>query len=55
MSHDPTPDAQDETVTDEEHAHTADGAIPEESIEKARAHEASSPTEEPGDERPREE
>lgn len=57
MSEDFVPGPQDEadtddTVTEEEHAHAADDAVPEDAVEKARVHEETSPTQEPGDERP---
>lgn len=51
MSEDFVPGPQDEAATEEEHAHAADEAIPEESVEKARRHQESSPAQVPGDER----
>ncbi|MDO5677091.1 MAG: hypothetical protein Q4G35_06235 [Propionibacteriaceae bacterium] len=54
MSEDFVPGPQDEAVTDEEHAHATEDAIPEDAIEQKQVHEETSPGQEPGDERSQE-
>lgn len=43
-----------EETTDEEHAHAADHAVPEDAVQDKQIHEETSPGQEPGDERPEE-
>lgn len=53
MSENFVPGPEDE-ATDEEHAHAADEAVPTDAVEDKRIHEETSPTQEPGNERPHE-